>query len=132
MADRMAAFLTEMAWLCGQDAGPLLELQFGNVRTLTMLLQDKETLALSISVLLPRDERLGYLEASLSDGEMGWGGKPDTTCLWHADQGCYAMIRNIPLRQLSDERSVFDAILETVDQAESWYACLQARLAHPH
>jgi len=132
VTNRMEAFLTEMAWLAGQEAGPVLELQFGDTRTLTMLQQDKETSALSISVLLPRDERLGYLEASLFDGEMGWGNKSDITCLWHADKGCYAMIRNIPLRQISDERSVFDAILDTVDQAENWYSCLQARLGHSH
>jgi hypothetical protein len=42
------------------------------------------------------------------------------------------MIRNIPLRHISDERGVFDAILDTVDQAENWYSCLQARLGHSH
>lgn len=132
MADRMETFLAEMACLAGQDAEPILELQLGNVRTLTMLSQEGEALALSISALLPRNERFGYLEASLSDGKVCGGGRRDTSCLWHADEGCYAMVRNIPLRQFSDERSIFDAILDTADQAESWYAFLQARLARPH
>ena len=136
-ADRMEAFLKEMAGLVGQDddnpdAVPVLELQLGDVRTLTMLLSDNKVPALSITVFLPRHELLAYSQQALSDGALGKDDVTNTVWLWHADEGCYAMIRNIPLQQLSDERSIFDAILDTADQAEQWHAFLCARLARPH
>lgn len=134
---RMEAFLKEMACLVGQDIDipgttPVLELQFGDIRTLTMLLSDSKVPALSITVFLPRQELLGYSQQALSDGALGKEDVKDVAWLWHADEGCYAMIRSIPLQQLPDERSVFDVILDTADQAEQWYAFLCARLVRPH
>ena len=130
----MAAFLREMAGLAGQaeQAAATLELQFGDVQTVTMLDPQGNVPELSISAQLPRDERIAYSQMSISDGMASPDGASDTACLWHADEGRYVMVRRIPVRDLPDERSVFDAILDTADQAGQWYAFLCARLARPH
>ena len=39
--------------------------------------------------------------------------------LWHADEGRYVLVRKVPLRLLTDERSVMDEILATADLAAS-------------
>ena len=133
----MEVFLKEMVSLAGQgdnnpETVPVLELQFGDIRTRTTISLKAEAPAMSITALLPRDERLVYSESSLSDATLGEQQMMDTACLWHADEGRYAMARNVPLRQLQQEWDVFDAILDTADQAEQWYGFLCARLARPH
>ena len=133
----MEAFLKEMVSLTGQnsnnlDAAPVLELQFGDVRTFTTVLSKAEVPVLFITAFLPRDERLFYSELFLSNAALGMEKMQDTACMWHVDEGGYAMIRKVPLRLLHNEPSVFDAILDTADQAEQWYALLCARLTLPH
>lgn len=115
---QLNSFLRELVEMTGQSAGaravPVLELQFGDIATSTVLLVDQDVASLSITALLPRLEHAEYqpLSAAAEAGE--W------ECLWHADAGHYVVVRNIPITDFPDERSVMDAIADTADEVARW------------
>lgn len=118
---RMQHFLAEIAEFGGQAGAPLIELQFGDVATVTSLLLEAPGPSLSITAHLPRQEEFSFFDMShcwifFSDTAL-------TACselLWHADSGHYVVIRQIPVLDLPDERSVLDAIMDTSTDAASW------------
>lgn len=106
--------------MSGQDAAaqPNLELQFGAIVTRTAVEESPAGGQLTISARLP----------ALSGPDYAWRGEGaqfgELDCLWHADAGCHIAVRRIALARLGDERSLMDAILETADMAQAWYASM--------
>lgn len=129
---RMQRFLAELVEFSGQtenDYGaPVIELQFGDVMTITSLLLDVPGPSLSITTLLPCQEEAGFFDMSYC-----WNFFSDTTLtmqselLWHADKGHYVMLRQIPILDLLDERSVMDAILDASSDAANWLASVSGK-----
>ena len=128
---RMNQFLQEMVELTGQadcatSGVPVLELQLGDIVTFTSLSMDDMAPSLSITALLPRHKETA--------GEFCWSSAAQmetcailtdgAECLWHADEGRYVMVRQVPILDLQDERSILDAILDTSDQAAMWFASI--------
>jgi hypothetical protein len=128
---RMNQCLQELVELTGQQHNgtasvPVLELQLGEVVTITSLLMDATMPSLSITALLPRREQTDnvHLPPSSQKG-MPTALADGSECLWHADEGRYVVIRQVPIAELQDaERSVLDAILDTSDQAALWFAAI--------
>jgi hypothetical protein len=124
----MQRFLRELVELAGQvdqsHAAPVLELEFGEVLTRTTVSTNGKSACLSIIALLPRSEQLNYQTEPLSAPLSSAAGKVEF--LWHADEGRYVVIRNIPLTDLPDEPSVMDAIMDTSDEAKAWFASAHA------
>lgn len=110
--------LLDLMNLSGQEvaARPALELLIGDILTRTSVEPAGLDLYLCVTGLLPPGEPglppSAVLPATLADNE-----RADFELLWHADHGRYIVVRKIPLRSLTDERSVMDEILNTADLA---------------
>lgn len=117
----MKRFLRDLVELAGQvdctHAMPVLELEFGDVLTRTTVSTDEAIPCLSIIALLPRSEQLNYQPSGVIQPAPG-----KAEFFWHADDGRYVVIRNIPVADLPDEPSVMDAIMDTSDEAKAWFA----------
>lgn len=118
--------LAELTTLTGDTvhARPVLELLIGEILTRTSVEPAGQDLYLSVTGLLPPCDALlpphAVMPAELDEQE-----RRGFELLWHADEGRYIVVRKIALRNLSDERSVMDEILNTADLAQR----CQARIA---
>jgi hypothetical protein len=116
---RITALLRELVELTGHDAGdvPVLELQFGDILTRTVL-YGPDRHYLLITAILPEcgDSGPAWAPSGVFPASPGH----DVEFLWHADDGRYVGLRMIPIGLLPDERSVMDAILATADTASAW------------
>lgn len=127
-AEELNCFLAELTLLAGQGAPgtPVLELQIGEIFTRTAVEMGGTNHYLSVTALLPRCQPPHYLplpfpvraETSLVSGTAEF--------LWHADEGCYIVMRKIPVAELPDGFSVMDAILQTSDLASICYSSINA------
>lgn len=120
----LSQFLRELVEMTGQSTTaqtvPVLELQFGDIFTSTVLSTEQAVASLSITALLPRLERAEYLPLSLP--QMSTTEAGEWECLWHADAGHYVVVRTIPITHFTNEGSVMDAIADTSDQVARWLA----------
>jgi hypothetical protein len=125
----LSRFLRELVEMTGQSTSaqtvPVFELQFGDIFTSTVLSTDQDLAFLSITALLPRLKRPEYLPLSSAQAEMSAVEAGGWECLWHADAGHYVVVRNIPIIDLPNERSVMDAIADTSDQVARWFASIE-------
>jgi hypothetical protein len=132
-AEGMHRFLQELVELTGQSIGandvPVLELQFGEVATMTSLSANVNAPCLSITALLPRQSQPEYQPLPSVTIETLAPLSDEYEILWHADEGRYVVIRRIPIGELKDERSVMDAILDTSDHTTRWFAQVRAYLS---
>ncbi|WP_147375917.1 hypothetical protein [Noviherbaspirillum cavernae] len=124
-AGSMNSFLRDLVELAGQvdqtHVAPVLELQFGEVITRTAVVLGGEAQYLSITALLPRGEQP---ESSVRLPRHFAASRPragEYEFLWHADEGCHVVVRNIPVKDLADEAGVLDAILDTSEFAKAWW-----------
>lgn len=130
----MQSLLRELVELAGQTDSardiPVLELQLGEVTTITALATGQSPPCLSITALLPRAGRSDYshLSASGAFHVQGAAGA-DSEFLWHADDGRVVVVRRVPIAALPDARSALDAILDTADQASNWFASIRLAAA---
>lgn len=90
---------------------PILELQFGDIVTVTTLSQTDHAPHLVIAVLLPRTPMPQFCDSY----DAHWG-----DLLWDADEGRHVVLRSLALSALPDERSVLDAIMDSKDAASGW------------
>jgi hypothetical protein len=114
-------FMREMAGLTGEGqsgASPVLELQFDRVLTMTSLSVTPPAPALCISVHLPRDPDLPGAAPGRDALTLEDGGE----LLWDAGEGRYVILHRIPIAGLTDERALFDAVLDAKDRALAWLA----------
>lgn len=122
----LCRFLRELVEMTGQSTGaltvPVLELQFGDIFTSSVLSTEQDVASLSITALLPRLTRAEYLPLSSAQGKISVAEAGEWACLLHADAGHYVVVRNIPITDFADERSVLDAIADTSDQVALWFA----------
>jgi hypothetical protein len=129
-------FLRELVEMTTNGAGaqtvPVLELQFGDIFTSTVLSTEEDVASLSITSLLPRLERSEYLPLSSAQTAMSAVEAGKWECLWHADAGHYVVVRNIPITDFPNERSVMDAIADTSDQVALWFASIEIALPRMH
>lgn len=132
----LSRFLRELVEMTGQSTGaqavPVLELQFGDIFTSTVLSTEQDVPSLSITALLPRLERPEYQPLSSAHAQMSAVDAGEWECLWHADAGHYVVVRNIPITDFPDERSVMDAIADTSDQVALWLARMDMALPWMH
>lgn len=111
--------LCDLMTLSGQEAAarPALELLIGDILTRTSVEPAGQDLYLCVTGLLPpcqvQTSPSAILASTLDQGE-----RSGFELLWHADHGRYIVVRKIALRQLTDERSVMDEILNTADLAQ--------------
>lgn len=116
-------FLCELVEITGQSNGtlnmPVLELQFGDIFTSTMLSTKRNVECLSITTLLPQLDSFEY-QPLWSPSEMSTIEAGDWECLWHADAGHYVVVRNIPITNFQNECDVLDTIADTSDQVALW------------
>ena len=114
----MVGFLGELVELADQRnntfAEPALELRFGDITTITSVSRQTDQVSLSIKALLPAEHHDASRPMSTPNGAGNWN------VAWNGDQGGYVVTRNLPLGQFSDERSVFDAVMDTSDAAAAW------------
>lgn len=105
--------LADLAHLSGQDAAarPVLELLIGDILTRASVEPAGLDLYLCVTGLLPPCDGGLPLSALADRRHAGF------ELLWHADHGRYVVVRKIPLRSLTDERSVMDELLNTADLA---------------
>ncbi|WP_211474769.1 hypothetical protein [Collimonas humicola] len=131
----MRRFLYELVEMTAQgaasDATPLLELQFGDVLTVTSLSTAHGAACLEVTAFLPRQQQAGYFPQSSLPAAAGPAAGSDCEFLWHADEGRYVAVRKIALADLPDERSVMDAIMDTSDLAVMWLVAASAENSHP-
>ncbi|EJL88994.1 hypothetical protein PMI16_02142 [Herbaspirillum sp. CF444] len=123
--------LQDLIALAGQqvDGPPALELQLGEVFTRSAVERGGVDHYLSVTALLPKCEQPHYLpllHAPLDAAGADAGQAAAVDFLWHADEGRYIVVRKIPIRLLSDERSVMDAILATADIAGQYLEAVRA------
>lgn len=130
--ESVSRLLQDLVLLAGQEdarhALPVLELQLGEVFTITSLINVDGLAYLSITAILPKLRALEFLPQvtlhSLTPTTLACDGE----LLWHADQGRYVLVRQIALSSLADEPAVMDAIMDSSDQAAAWHAQLCAHL----
>lgn len=130
--DSVFRLLQELVLLAGQEnarhALPVLELQFGDVLTISSLLEVDGLAYLSVTANLPKlviHKCLPQAELhSLTPTTLACDGE----LLWHADQGRYVLLRQISLHSLADDIAVMDAIMDSSDQAAAWYVQLCSHL----
>lgn len=119
-------FLRELVELAGQSDDsygvPVLELQFGEILTRTVLSTDGPVACLSVAAFLPRMGHDEYRYGSREELPYSMKLPEGSDFFWHADDGRYVVIRNISLDDLPDEPSVMDAILDTSDLAKEWFS----------
>ena len=120
--------LRELIELTGEPAQdvPVLELQLGDILTRTTV-QAADGDYLLITALLPK--RRGSAYAAQASEALAEQAAQGMEYLWHADEGRHIGVRRVPLAQLTDERSLMDAILATSDQAAAWFAVRRAKSA---
>lgn len=131
----MEKFLRELVELTGQidwsHSVQVLELQFGEILTRTLISETEEGQHLLITAMLPKPEQLNY--HPLSPTQMAE--LADFPChdeyLWHADEGCHIVVRKILIKDLHDERSVLDAILNMADDTAMWFEKIQNANSRP-
>ena len=120
------AVLLDLVAIVGQDnnshTAPILEIQFGDICTLTSAQEIQGNAFLSVAVLLPRHDKadcssVGAMKYSTLLGKDG-----DWECLWHADKGHHVLVHNIAINSISDECGIMDAIIESAEQATLWFA----------
>lgn len=126
--EKMHQFLEEMVELTGQidntRSTPVLELQFGDIQTITSMSENGKTPCLSITALLPRSNETPKVMQGTNQCSAPEILAKNRDMLWDADEGRYVMVRKIPIADLPDGRSVLDTILDTFDQATDWFASL--------
>lgn len=131
----MRRFLCELVEMTAQGdasaATPLLELQFGDVLTVTSLSTAHGAACLVVTAFLPRSQQAAYFpQSSLAPAADSAAGS-DCEFLWHADQGRHVAVRKIALADLPDERSAMDAIMDTADLAARRLAAASAESGRP-
>ncbi|MBP0597326.1 hypothetical protein J8I26_04370 [Herbaspirillum sp. LeCh32-8] len=105
---------------CGQETAtrPALELQLGEIVTRTSVEPAGADLYLCVTATLPPADAPAAAAALLSlPAALDKVAAGSCDFLWHADEGRYVLVRKVPLRLLTDERSVMDEILVTADLA---------------
>ena len=114
-------FLRDLIQLSGQEAQgvPVLELQLGEILTRTAV-QTMDRNYLLITAYMPKCRRSHYV-SQVSAGASAQA-EGCIEYLWHGDEGRHIGVRKVPVTELSDERSVMDAILTTSDQAAAWFS----------
>lgn len=118
---QVTSLLRDLVQLSGQETQdvPVLELQLGEILTRTAV-QTIDRNYLLITAYMPKCRRSHYVSqvnaAAFSRSEGG------IEYLWHVDEGRHIGVRKVPVTELSDERSVMDAILTTSDQAAAWFS----------
>ncbi len=120
--------LRELIELTGEAAQevPVLELQLGDILTRTTV-QASDGHYLVITALLPRRRGAGF--AAQASEALAQQAAQGIEYLWHADEGRHIGVRRVPIAELTDERSLMDAILATSDQAAAWFA--SKRISRP-
>jgi len=112
--------LLDLMQYCDQQtaARPALELQIGEIFTRTSVEPAGVDLYLCVTATLPP---VGAPATALLTPPAALEAAPINSLdfLWHADEGRYVLVRKVPLRMLTDERSVMDEILATADLAAS-------------
>ncbi|WP_296555943.1 hypothetical protein [Pigmentiphaga sp.] len=108
------SLLADLARLSGQQvqARPVLELLIGDILTRASVEPAGLDLYLCVTGLLPPCDGGLPLSALADRQQAGF------ELLWHADHGRYVVVRKIPLRSLTDERSVMDELLNTAELAQ--------------
>ena len=123
-------FLQDLVEMTGQSEEmhdvPVLELQFGDIATVTSVSTVGIYPCLSVTALLPRQKQSEYRPLSSAPISMPDALLRQYEFLWHADDGRYVVVRRVAIEDLTDERSVMDAILDTSDQAAKWFATVCA------
>lgn len=122
----LKSFLRSLVELTSQcdasQTGPVLELLFSDIVTVTSVVNGKNGDCLSVTAFLPRaQDDIASQHATLFSPQPP-AGKHHPEILWDADEGRYVFIREIPVTHLRDERSVMDAVLTTSEQATAWYS----------
>jgi hypothetical protein len=124
--DAMGKCLNVLMKLTCQDINehsvPVLELRFGEILTMTSLLTIDGRGYLSITAFIPRPT--GDVLQSTAHLAKSATIEGDTTILWHANDGCYVIVRKLPISVFWDERSVLDAIADASDEAMAWQAAI--------
>ncbi len=120
--------LLELTALAGQEGSenPVLELQIGEIITRASVEYSGADRYLSITGLLPSCEHPHYLPLLFSPKTEIDDNISDIEFFWQADEGRYIVVKKIPMTELSDERSVMDAILSTADLASRYFAVIQS------
>lgn len=123
---RINRLLQELIELSGQQTptASVLELQIGGIVTRSAIAPEMPDRSLAITALLPKCEQPHYLPRLFSPSSAEQG----PTCveiLWHADEGRYIVVRKVPVVELTDERSIMDAILLTADIARDYFSTLR-------
>jgi hypothetical protein len=120
-------FLRELVSLAGQEAldVPVLELQIGEVLSRTTVETIGKCEYLAVIALLPRSKRSPYLSAHPARHAPENMPPRAAIILWNDDEQRYVATRRVPVSDLTDGRSVMDAILLTVDEAIGWFALLE-------
>lgn len=125
-AERLHRYLQELVEMTGQTdsthAAPVLTLLLGDICTSTALSTIGAAPCLSITAILPRAKRSEYQPLSTMPSTMSEAFAREYEFMWHADEGKYVVVRNVPITALVNERCVLDAILEASDQAVKWFA----------
>ena len=118
---QVTRFLRDLIELSGQEAQdvPVLELQLGEILTRTTV-QTVDGNYLLITAYMPKCRRSHYVSQANTGASAQAEGCIEY--LWHADEGRHIGVRKVPVAELSDERSVMDAILTTSDQAAAWFS----------
>ncbi len=119
--------LRELVALTGQDrtdAPPVLELQFGDILTLTSLAFDAPQPFLCVSVYLPRCALVAAAAPPLASPAY-----PGGEWLWDASEGRYIILHSIEIGQLADEPGLLDAILAAKDRAGAWLLSVSGKRA---
>jgi hypothetical protein len=121
--------LSDLAELAGQtvNAGqsPMLELQFGNVVTRTVLSEVGAIPFLSVTVLLPESAPLKYISPP-GQSATRFIGAGSRAIVWNAEEKCYVVDYKIDIVALVDECSFMDAILDCADQAMAQFTLMRS------
>jgi len=127
-SQEVKTLLLHLMHLSGQPATarPALELFIGDILTCTSVEPEGQDLYLCVTALLPSCGA-GLPEAPILSMLGDDGDRAGFELLWHADRGCYIVVRKIALRKLTDERSVMDEILNTADLAQRCQRKITAR-----
>lgn len=105
-----------------ESAVPILELQFDDIFTSAWFPEDSALQCMCIAVLLPRHTQSSCLPIGCALPLIPKPPLKKDALLWHADEGCYVIMFHVPIADLSDERSMLDAMLDAAEQAKAWHA----------
>ncbi len=118
--------LLDLMQYAGQRSAvhPVLELEIDGIVTRTLVEPAGIDLYLCVTATLPPCD--APVTAAMAAPAALADTSPDSCdFLWHADEGRYVLVRKIPLRRLTDERSVMDEILFTADLAAQCFDEIQ-------